>query len=207
MAKVILEFVGDDTGLKPVEAAFDRIEKEQKEVQTAIGITAQKIKEIPKALAGKEITDFGKGLQTASERTKDLVNQLTKLKAAGKGNTDEFKNLAKELKAIDFNKQFTGFTAGLVDAAKKATTLKGELRALKEQLSGIGDEGSPEFQRLSIEAAKLEDKISDVNQRIRVMASDTFAFDAMVDGIRGLTAAFTIAQGAAGLFGEENEDI
>lgn len=81
-----------------------------------------------------------------------------------------------------------------------------QLRNLKNQIATL-DEGSAEFQKLSIEAARLEDKIGDVNQRIRVLSSDTFAIDAVVDSVRGITGAFTAAQGAAALFGDESEDL
>lgn len=186
--QIILEFVGDPSGLKPLADAYAALgqltdeqiadfkkanesyiklqttaKKTTDETTKSIDKQAQKLKEIPKAIAGKEITEAAKGMA----------------------------NVGKE---VD----------GLV---KKSVSLKTELRRVKEELAKIDDEGSVEFQSLAIRAARLEDKIGDVNERVRVLASDTFKFDAAVDAIRGVTAAFTIAQGAAALFGDENEDV
>jgi hypothetical protein len=60
---------------------------------------------------------------------------------------------------------------------------------------------------LLIAAAKLEDQIGDTRARVKILASDTFKFDAAVGATQALASGFELAQGAAALFGEENEDL
>jgi hypothetical protein len=81
--------------------------------------------------------------------------------------------------------------------------MKQEL-ALLEQ---AGKDGTKEFDQLSLAAARLEDQIGDTRERVRVLASDTFAFDAAVDSVNVLAGGFAAAQGAVGLFAEDNEEL
>lgn len=93
---------------------------------------------------------------------------------------------------------------------KKTQSLKGRLRELKEELSALetaGQEGTDAFQKLSIEAGKLQDQIGDTQERVKVLASDTFKFDAALGAVKGLAGGFAIAQGAAALFGTESEEL
>jgi hypothetical protein len=60
---------------------------------------------------------------------------------------------------------------------------------------------------MEAEAGKLKDQIGDTSQRIKTLASDTVRIDTVVSAVQGITAGFQIAQGAAALFGSENEDL
>ncbi len=102
------------------------------------------------------------------------------------------------------------FGEGADAVGGKTQSFKARLRELKNELQVLEDQGKDntvEFERLSIEAAKLEDQIGDTNARIRAMSSDTFKFDALISGISSVTAGFSVAQGAAALFGDESEDV
>jgi hypothetical protein len=95
-------------------------------------------------------------------------------------------------------------------AAKKSQSLTGQLRNLKNEISALetsGQGGSKAFTDLTIQAAKLEDQIGDTRERVRVLASDTFKFDAAVQGVQAVAGAFAGVQGAIGLFGKESEDV
>lgn len=95
---------------------------------------------------------------------------------------------------------------GIDDASKETENLKKKLRELKNQLLSL-DEGSAEFKKMSQEAGALEDKIGDVNARIKVLASDTGKLDAVLGIGEGIAGGFAAAQGAVGLFAEENEEL
>lgn len=184
---VILDFIGDPSGLKPVADAL-----------TALGkLTDEQQKDFAKAN-----DDFKRRMQESANATKVATSSVEKLSTGAKELSKTFAGAAIKDATKDLNK----FTGELVKAGKEATSMKAKLRELERELQGL-DEGSEKFQSLSIEAAKLKDRIGDVSERIRVLASDTFAIDAVVDGVRGLTAAFTIAQSASALFGKENEDL
>jgi hypothetical protein len=90
------------------------------------------------------------------------------------------------------------------------TSAKKRLRELQQQLIDMaiaGQEGTQAFKDLEAQAGELKDTIGDVSTRVKNMASDTRTIDTFVAGIQGIAAGFQIAQGAAALFGDENEDL
>ncbi len=178
--KVILEFVGDVSGLKPAIDTLSQLGNLSEEQVTAFK---------------KANEQFAKASQQANNTEKSVSKLATSFKqvsgaVAGKAIVEPLNQMAKATE----------------NATAKTVTLKGQLRQLKAELAGL-DEGSVEFEKVAQRAAQLEDQIGDVNERVRVLASDTFKFDAAVDAVRGVTAAFSVAQGAAALFGNESEDV
>lgn len=84
------------------------------------------------------------------------------------------------------------------------------LKAMEKELAtmaALGQRGTKEFQELSNATAELKDSIGDTRNEIKKMASDTRVFDTMVQGARGITAAFSVATGVAAAFGQESEDL
>jgi methyl-accepting chemotaxis protein len=100
---------------------------------------------------------------------------------------------------------------GIKDSTAQGTTsAKQRLRELQKTLidmSLAGQDGTKAFKEMEREAGKLKDQIGDTSQRIKTLASDTVRIDTVVSAVQGITAGFQIAQGAAALFGSENEDL
>jgi hypothetical protein len=100
---------------------------------------------------------------------------------------------------------------GLKDSTGQGTeSAKKRLRDLQRALVDLavaGQENSAEFRKLEAEAGELSDTIGDVSQRVKNLGSDTKNIEAFTQAVQGVAAGFQIAQGAAALFGEENEDI
>ena len=100
---------------------------------------------------------------------------------------------------------------GLKDSTGQGTeSAKKRLRDLQRALVDLavaGQENSAEFRKLEAEAGELSDTIGDVSQRVKNLGSDTKNIEAFTQAVQGIAAGFQIAQGAAALFGEENEDI
>ena len=94
-------------------------------------------------------------------------------------------------------------SAGTQSAKQRLREMQKELIAMAE----AGQQGTDAFKRLEQQAGSLKDEIGDVNQRIKNLASDTKRIDAFVGAVQGIAAGFQIAQGAAALFGDENEDL
>lgn len=91
-------------------------------------------------------------------------------------------------------------------ASTTTTNLRQELKQLqRDLLSGkfTGDEFTQATQR----AGELKDTIGDLNARINVLSSDTRNLDTLVAAAQGLAAGFSVVQGAAGLLGDENEEL
>jgi hypothetical protein len=103
-----------------------------------------------------------------------------------------------------------GQTTAIDLLGKSGTSLTRQLRGLKQELAQLeiaGEDGTEAFQKLLITAAKLEDQIGDTRDRVRILASDTFKFDAAVGATQALASGFELAQGAAVLFGSESEEL
>jgi hypothetical protein len=135
--------------------------------------------------------------QESSKKVADTYKTAGKSIAAAFSGNEVKKALADQNKAFD-------------DLNKKGVPLTRVLRGLKNELNALeeaGKGGTAQFRQLEIEAARLEDQIGDTRARVQILASDTFKFDAAVGAVQGLAAGFELAQGAAALFGEENEDL
>jgi hypothetical protein len=105
---------------------------------------------------------------------------------------------------------FADHLAEVTAESKKAGTgfksMKAELKELKAQISS-GSLGEKELREATKRAAELQDKIGDVNDKVKALASDTKRIDAVVTAFRGIAAAASVAAGAAALFGSENEKL
>jgi hypothetical protein len=137
------------------------------------------------------------GAQESAKKVKgffaNIANSFTSAFSGG----EVKKTLDNQAKAID-------------NLGKSGKTLTGQLRGLKQELAALeaaGQEGTDAFNKLLISAAKLEDQIGDTRDRVRILASDTFKFDAAVGATQALASGFEVAQGAAALFGSESEDL
>jgi hypothetical protein len=137
------------------------------------------------------------GAQESAKKVKgffaNIANSFTSAFSGG----EVKKTLDNQAKAID-------------NLGKSGKSLTGQLRGLKQELAQLelaGQDGTDAFNKLLISAAKLEDQIGDTRDRVRILASDTFKFDAAVGATQALASGFELAQGAAALFGNENEEL
>jgi hypothetical protein len=97
-------------------------------------------------------------------------------------------------------------TQGVGEVTTATVSLKTQLKQMKDQLNTL-DESSPEFKALAIEAAQLEDRIGDVNNQVRLLASDTKRLDGLIGAGMAIGGAFQAAQGAMALFGTESAAV
>ena len=147
--------------------------------------------------ANKANSELEAGALQTSKKVSDTY------KATGKAITNAFAGSEVKKALGEQNKAFD-------DLNKKSKPLTQVLRGIKNELNLLeesGQGGSAAFRRLTAEAARLEDQIGDTRARVANLASDTFKFDAAVQATQGLAAGFEVAQGAAALFGSENEDL
>lgn len=169
---------------------------------------ADQIKNIPQVLipggALAQVANL-KGQFTAGGLAVDALSTSINLAKQRLQELDQgskaFEDLENEIKASVVTNELLN---------KSFTSTRGELRAMREaltQLEDAGLENTKIFQTLATEAGALDDQIGDTQARIKTLGSDTFKFDAAIQAVRGVTGAFSIAQGAAALFGDENEDL
>ena len=137
------------------------------------------------------------GAQDSAAKVKKEYTGIANSFAAAFSGGQAKKALDNQAKAID-------------NVGKSGKSLTGQLRGLKQELSQLeiaGQDGTKAFNDLLIASAKLEDQIGDTRQRVKILASDTFKFDAAVGATQALASGFELAQGAAALFGTESEDL
>ena len=89
---------------------------------------------------------------------------------------------------------------------EKTKSLKAQLKEMKALLAS-GTLDNAQFRKLSLEAGELQDRIADVNQRVKNLSSDSRRLDAITDAAQGIVGGFTAVQGVMALVGDENEEV
>jgi hypothetical protein len=189
--------------------------------------TSKKVADEFKKIGGAAAAAFGSSqvknaLKQLNDESLKLTANLKKLQdeqvdliASGNRVSKAFKDNAAAQAAIkgqiaEVNAQQKQLNDTYGETENKQKSLTGQLRQLKQELSQLeqaGKENTDEFEKLTLKAAQLEDQIGDTRERVRVLASDTFKFDAAVDAVSTLASGFEVAQGAAALFGDESEAL
>jgi hypothetical protein len=146
-----------------------------------------------------DASEFGKvgvAVNTVTAETKELQNQI-KATFADKSIEQATKDLYEQGDVM----------GALITKYGSATTA---LKAMEKELAtmaALGQRGTESFNELATATAELKDTIGDTRGEIKKMASDTKVFDTMVQGARGVAAAFSVATGVAAAFGSENENV
>lgn len=156
----------------------------------------------------KESGKLTANLKKLQEEQVDLIASGNLVSKAFKDNAAAQAAVKGQIAQITAQQKQLNDTYGTTETKQKSLT--GQLRQLKQELSlleAAGEEGSQQFQELTLRAARLEDQIGDTRERVRVLASDTFKFDAAVGAVSTLASGFEAAQGAAALFGGESEQL
>lgn len=134
------------------------------------------------------------GAETDVQQIAALNQEIDQTKAA----IDRLQNAGKE--------GFDNLGNKIGTTSDRATTLTTRIRAITNELAGM-QKGTPQFNALINEAARLTDELGDTRQQIQLLASDTSHLDAGIQAVQGLVGVFAAAQGAVALFGDQNEEL
>jgi hypothetical protein len=74
------------------------------------------------------------------------------------------------------------------------------------EMAGAGKQNTEEFRKLQKEAAKIKERVDDLNESIDMLKPEA-KFQAIANLGAGVASGFAAAQGAAQLFGQENEAL
>jgi hypothetical protein len=74
------------------------------------------------------------------------------------------------------------------------------------EMAGAGKQNTEEFRNLQREAAKIKERVDDLNESIDMLKPEA-KFQAIANLGAGVASGFAAAQGAAQLFGQENEAL
>jgi hypothetical protein len=164
-----------------IKAEIDQINAVTKEFES-------EIRSLERQLSGLENSNQTRDILKA----KQIKDEIGQLKGAISENNKVVREYSREVKELE-----------------KVENVTTRLRGLKKEINELklaGQEGTPAFEKLVIEAAKLEDQVGKTNQRIKILASDTQNIDFGVAAVTTFTSALQVGQGAMAALGIENED-
>lgn len=179
--KYLIELVADPKGLEPAITAMDELNAKEKEL---------------KATTATVSTEQKKMLDAYAEKAKLGKASVDKL-------MDGYKQLGKAATGAFGNEAIKG-------ATKAAESFRTQLKNSREEVTKLFVEGkatTAEIYNAARAGGALKDSIGDAQQAISVLASDTFKFDAALQGVQLGAAGFQALQAGAALFGEESEDL
>lgn len=167
-----------------VADSFDVLKKKIEETKLNISSTEDFIKDID-----KQIDNTAPGQSQA--------NLISERKAAVQALNEEKISLAD-------------YTTQLKKAREENVTMATQLRRVKDELVQLeiaGERGSARWIDLSEKAEKYNDAIASTNAELRRQASATEGLDNVIGAVNGIVGAYSAAQGAQALFGDESEDL
>lgn len=147
------------------------------------------------------IGNYSGAISILKDSLSNVAQKIDQFNKAGKQNTDAAKAAQREYTLL--SKLVDSQAAGFANAAVE---IKANQKALME-LQQAGLSGSEAFKELSKKTGDLQDSLADLKATTKNLGSDTFVFDGLLNAAQGLAGAYGVAQGAAALFGNENEEL
>jgi hypothetical protein len=223
-AKVEIIYEAEASSLKAtvteITKANDALVKEAKETTKEVSDEFKKIgAAAAAAFSGTQVKAALDQLNKESDKLtanlKELQKEQLQLVASGNRVSKAYQDNAKAQAVLksqisQVNAEQADLNRTFGQTEEKQKTLTGQLRGLKQELALLEEQGkdnTDEFNKLLLAASRLEDQIGDTRERVRVLASDTFKFDAAVGATQALASGFEVAQGAAALFGSEGKEL
>lgn len=139
-------------------------------------------------------------MQQINDELEGVAKQLAALEAEGKQASKAFQDLTAKQKQLNQQSQ-----------TYQQLPLEDKLNITKKRmmdLAAAGQQTSEEFRTLAAEAGKMKRAIEGVEQTVQTMSMNgSKGMAVFAESITALSAGMAIAQGAAGLFGEQNDDL
>jgi hypothetical protein len=203
--QVIIEFL-TETG--QLESAIDQLEKTGAIDSKLAGAFKQTTAEINKQSSA---------IKSAAGSTAPLKKNLEDVDKATKKVAQDFmigfqEGVIETLKDAGVSvEQFTdALASGGTEVEKSTDSLRQRLKNLTQQIAELklaGKDNTDQYKQMVIEAGNIKDAIGDAAAEIKNAGSDTRTFDNLLGSAQAVAGGFAVAQGAAALFGDENEDL
>ncbi len=188
---ITLNFTADTGGLDEASQKLEALKDREQELLDKI--KQLKAEQNAATLYAKNAQEQAKATKEYGDKINEVREQVNQTKKSIDDLSEAQKDVSKTLPAEAVNQSFRTM-----------------LRNIREQIAYMelmGQTGTEEYQRLVEEAANLVDIQGDVNRQLNNMASDTQGFDMALEGMELVAGGFSVAQGAAALFGAESEDV
>lgn len=155
----------------------------------------------------KVVNEVMKLANTADDVAK-LEDQLRELALAGKTTTKEFDNIAKAIG--EYKAAITTADRAVEAYAKSTDAATSRIGILEDKLYDLaiaGQQDTQEFKDLIAETTKLKRAIFETDQQVDSFVEKGRGFNAVVQNVQLVGAAFQAVQGASAAFGTENEEL
>ena len=154
------------------------------------------------------VGDYQKALSGLDSIMVSLKVRMDQLEKTGRGQSDEYKQLAS---AYDQAKaECDQFTQTLGSLQGKSVSVKQRLRELREEMMQLEVQGkgnTEQYQALLEESVELIGAQRAVNDQINNLEPPTAKLDALMSGLTGIAGGFSAWQGAMAAVGVESEDF
>lgn len=171
-------------GIASSTSGFDRLQASIEKVADLLGEVSSKLDAMPQSLAKNTIA---KSAEEAADELEELKKKAEEAWKATKKKKEEEAAAAK--------------TTNVFKERQK------ELKAEISQLIVAGKAGTEQCKKLEAELANVTDQMGDMQKRVSLLANDEGFTQGMIQGLGGVAAGFQVAQGAVGLFADENEEL
>jgi hypothetical protein len=179
--------------------AGEKVKKGLKDINVE---SLQLVKSIPKVVA-----EVMKLANTADDISK-LEDQLRELALAGKTNTKEFDNIAKAIG--EYKAAITQADRAVEAYAKSTDAASSRIGILEDKLYDLalaGQQDTQEFKDLITETTKLKRAIFETDQQVDSFVEKGRGFNAVVQNVQLVGAAFQAVEGISAALGTENEEL
>lgn len=216
-----------EKGRKEITSASkeaDKLAQAQKALRDASSETAQQIAFLKAATQEQNRINAANAKQAlASKDSYDALSaqytkakiELNKLSEEERKNTKYGQDLEKEAKSLyermnELQKATGKYTLQVGNYTIAADSMREAIKQGKDALVAMeqaGKKNTAEYQQMAQQLANMQDQMSDTNQMIRAMASDTSNLDAVLQGMAVGTGGFAAVTGAMELFGGESKEV
>jgi DNA repair exonuclease SbcCD ATPase subunit len=195
--------------IKQLQRDYDNLSAAERNASQGKGLlkSIQELDKELKTLEGstgrfhRNVGNYSGALKTLESALNDVNKNIDNYNKSGQQNSSVLQSLTKEQSLLQslIDTQSQGFANATAEIRKNQQAI--------QLLSQVYGEDSTVVQNLISQTGKLTDEVGDLRAKIKLQASDTKVFDGLINSAQGLVAVYSIAQGAAALFGDENEEL
>lgn len=174
---------------KEIKAQIDALEPSIKAQEGSIGRHS------------RNVGNYSSAVKTLEKALQDVRSRMDDYNKSGETSETILASLVREESLLSelVETQVHGFQ----NATTEVRNNEKALQAL--QVAGL--QNTAFYKELLQETADLKDNVSDLKTQIKNLGSDTRTLDGLIDSAQALTGVYGVAQGAAALFGKENEEL
>ncbi len=136
---------------------------------------------------------------------KDILNQVEQLTAELNQEEQAFNKLAAETKKNE--SRTTSFRMQLRQLTQEMAMQEAAARQTGGETAVYALRATDAFKQMQIQAAQLTDAMADAQAQAKILSHDNAGLQGVISAVSGVAGAFSVAQGAMGLFAGENEEL